>query len=128
MSKTDDGQTQVESFAGSVTQFAKDVALLIREDLESARDEMVEKAKTAGMGAGMLSGSAVAGLLTLACLTVVLIMALSLILAPWIAALIVTVLWALVTAALAMAGKRKFQDVGSPLPEKTIRNVKRELS
>ena len=35
-------------------QLSEDVVLLVRKELESARAEMTEKAKTAGVGVGML--------------------------------------------------------------------------
>ncbi|MBV8808401.1 MAG: phage holin family protein, partial [Acidobacteriaceae bacterium] len=47
----DDGpENQGESFPESLKRFAGDIAVLIRDDLRSARDEMAEKAKTAGVG------------------------------------------------------------------------------
>ncbi|MBV9737804.1 MAG: phage holin family protein [Candidatus Eremiobacteraeota bacterium] len=108
-------------------QFAGDVAILVRDDLKSARDEMVEKAKTAGIGAGMLSGSALTALMTLFSLTALLMIALALAMPAWLAALIVTVLWAIATAVLAWMGKQKIQQAGPPLPEQTIKNVKEDL-
>ncbi|MBV8491786.1 MAG: phage holin family protein, partial [Candidatus Eremiobacteraeota bacterium] len=61
--------TESESTLGTVKQLGADVATLVREELRVARAEMTEKVQTAGAGAGMLSGSAVAGLFTLTCLT-----------------------------------------------------------
>ncbi len=92
-----------------------------------ARQEIAEKVKSAGVGAGMLSGSAITGLLTLGSLTALMILALSLVVAPWLAALIVTVLWAVVTAVLALSGKKKIQDAGPFIPEETIKNVKEDV-
>ncbi|MBV9028233.1 MAG: phage holin family protein [Candidatus Eremiobacteraeota bacterium] len=115
------------SLPASVERFAADLGVLIRSEFESARREMVEKAKAAGVGAGMLSASAVGALFTLACLTALLIAALSLALPVWLAALIVTVLWAAATAALALFGKKKVQDAGPFIPEQTIADVKEDL-
>ena len=124
----DDGpENQGESFPESLKRFAGDIAVLIRDDLRSARDEMAEKAKTAGVGAGMLSGSALTGLMTLFSLTALIILALALVLPPWAAALIVTILWGIATAVLALMGKQKLQEVGPPIPEQTIENVKEDL-
>ena len=108
-------------------QLSEDVVLLVRKELESARSEMTEKAKTAGIGVGMLSGSALTGLMTLGSLTALLILGLSLVVAPWIAALIVTLIWSGVTAFLVLGGKKKIADAGSLMPEKTIEGVKEDI-
>lgn len=125
MSAADDSKDS--SLPASVERFAADLGVLIRSELESARREMAEKAKAAGVGAGMLSASAVGALLTLACLTVLLIAALSLALPVWLAALIVTIVWAAATAALALFGKKKVEDAAPFLPEQTIADVKEDL-
>ena len=117
-----------EKMAASMKQLSQDIIVLVRNELELAREEMTEKAKSAGAGVGMLSGSAVAGFLTLGSLTALLILALSLAVAPWIAALIVTLVWGGVTAVLALSGKKKIQAAGSLLPEQTIENVKEDIA
>jgi len=114
--------------ANDLKQLSQDLVLLVRKELELARDEMSEKAKSAGAGVGMLSGSALTGLMTLGSLTALLILALSMAMAPWLAALIVTLLWGAVTAFLALSGKKKIQDAGSLLPEQTIENVKEDIA
>lgn len=116
-----------ESLTESLKQFGSDISILIREDLEAARAEMLEKAKDAGMGAGMLSGSAVAGLFTLLCLTVLAIVLLAPMMHLPIAVLIVAAVWAGAAVILAVAGKRKMVEVGTPLPEQTIKKVKADL-
>ena len=122
-----DDETMHEGIAGAVKQLAQDVGILVRKELELARAEMAEKARNAGVGAGMLSGSAVAGLLTLGSLTALLIIAISLALPAWLAALVVTVMWGAVTAILAVAGKNKIQRTGSLVPEQTIQNVREDV-
>lgn len=95
--------------------------------MELARREMMEKVKTAGVGAGMLSGSAITGLLTLGSLTALLIVAIGLALPLWLSALIVTAMWAAITAVLALTGKKKIQDAGPLVPEQTIQSVKEDV-
>ena len=48
-----------------VTGVGRDVGQLLRRELESARAELLESAKQAGRGAGLLGGAAVAGELSL---------------------------------------------------------------
>jgi hypothetical protein len=117
----------VDGSENPLKTLAEDLGLIVRKELELARTEIAEKAKTAGIGAGMLSGSAVTGALALTSLTICAILALSLIVAPWIAAAIVTLVWSAVTVALVLAGKKKIADAGSLLPEKTIKNVREDV-
>lgn len=121
------GKPEHEGIGSAVKQLSEDLGILVRKELELARREMTEKAKEAGVGAGMLSGSAITGLLTLGSLTALLIIAISLALPAWLSALIVTVMWAVVTLALALAGKKKIQDAGPLVPEQTIQNVKEDV-
>lgn len=116
-----------EGIAAAVKQLSQDLSVLVRSELELARKEMMEKAKSAGVGAGMLSGSAITGLLTLGSLTALLIIAIAIVLPAWLSALIVTVMWAAVTAILALAGKNKLQDAGPLVPEQTIQSVKEDV-
>jgi len=55
-------------------------------------------------------------------------LALALVVPPWAAVLIVTVLWAAATVTLALLGKRKVQDAGSLVPEQTIENIKEDVA
>lgn len=113
---------------GVVQQVVADVTTLIRHEIELAKTELGGKIKAAGIGAGMLSASAVSGLITLACLTAVGALLLALVLPAWIAVLIVTILWAVVTAALAIVGKRKVENAAPFVPEQTIENIKEDLA
>jgi hypothetical protein len=122
-----DGRPEHEGIGGAVKQLSQDIAVLVRSEMQLARKEMMEKAKTAGVGAGMLSGSAVTGLLTLGSLTAFAILAIALVLPAWLSALIVTAIWAAATAILALAGKQKIQDAGPLVPEQTIESVKEDV-
>ena len=45
----------------------------------------------------------------------------------WIAALIVTILWGIVAAVLAMQGRNKLQEATPPVPEQTRDSVKEDV-
>jgi hypothetical protein len=109
-------------------RLADDLAILVRKEFELARAEIADKVRTAGIGAGLLGGSAITAALALASLTIFAILALSLVLAPWIAAGIVTAVWCAVTVVLAFAGQNKMKDAGSLLPEQTIQNVRDDVN
>jgi len=120
-------ENTVQEFSENLKALASDLGVLLRKDLEDARAEMVEKAKAAGMGAGLASGSLMTGLLTLFSVTVLAMVLLSAAMAPWLAVLIVTVFWAIATAVLALGAKSKFQQAGPPIPEHAIKNVTDDL-
>src|SRR5918998_4209867 len=91
-------------------QLSEDTAKLVRKEVELARAEVTEKGKQAGIGAGMFGGAGVAGLLALGSLTAFLIALLATQMEVWLAALIVTVLWAAVAGVLALVGRNKAQE------------------
>lgn len=108
-------------------QLSEETTTLVKQELELAKAEMAEKGKQAGTGAGLFGGAGVTGLLALIALTLTLIYLLGTAMEDWIAALIVTVLWAAVAGVLALTGKKKIQEAGPPVPEQTVETVKEDV-
>ncbi len=108
-------------------QLSEETTTLVKQELELAKAEMTEKGKQAGTGAGLLGGAGVTGLLALIALTLTLIYLLGTAMEDWIAALIVTVLWAAVAGGLALRGKKELQEAGPPVPEQTVETVKEDV-
>jgi len=113
--------------AEDVKRLAQDITLLVRKEIDSAREEMTSTLKSAGFGAGMLSGSAIAALMMLGSLTAVLILALATVLAPWLSALIVTIVWGAIAALRALSGKKKMQEAVPLVPSETIESIKEDI-
>jgi Putative Actinobacterial Holin-X, holin superfamily III len=88
---------------------------------------MAEKGKKAGIGAGMLTAAGLAALLMLGSLTAFVVLALAEGMPAWLAALLVTLAWAGAALALALVGKQKVEEVGKPVPEKTVESVKEDI-
>jgi hypothetical protein len=116
-----------DELAEPLKQLAGDITVLIRDELAVARQEMIDKAKSAGLGAGMLSGSAIAGFFTLASGSVLVGLLLGFVMPMWAAALVVTILWAAAAAALALAGRKKIGDAAPFVPEQAIADLKEDL-
>ena len=108
-------------------QLSNETTTLVKQELDLAKAEMAEKGKQAGMGAGLFGGAGVTGLLALISLTLTLIYVLGTAMEDWIAALIVTVVWAVIAGALALTGKKKVQEAGPPVPEQTVETVKEDV-
>ncbi len=104
----------------------RDLSLLIRQELELAKAEMRQKGRIALPGLGMMGAAGVVGLLAAGALTAFVILLLSLFLDEWLAALLTALALAGVAAALALAGKERVEEVGSPLPEQTIETMKED--
>jgi len=104
----------------------RDLSLLIRQELELAKAEMRQKGRIALPGLGMMGAAGVVGLLAAGALTAFVILLLSLFLDGWLAALLTALALAGVAAALALAGKERVEEVGSPLPEQTIETMKED--
>ncbi|MGA8487852.1 MAG: phage holin family protein [Gaiella sp.] len=104
----------------------RDLSLLIRQELELAKAEMRQKGRIALPGLGMMGAAGVVGLLAAGALTAFVILLLSLFLDEWLAALLTALALAGVGAALALAGKERVEEVGSPLPEQTIETMKED--
>jgi uncharacterized membrane protein YqjE len=109
-----------------VKDLAGQTSTLIRQEIELAQAELSQKGKQAGKGAGMLVGAAVAGLLALGAVTAALITLLDDVMATPLAALIVTVLWAVVALVLASAGRKSLQQATPPVPQ-TVETVKEDI-
>ena len=127
MAVTDRNDLRERSTGALVKELSRQASTLARQEVELAKAEMAEKGKKAGLGAGVLGGAGVAGLLALGALTAFMILALAEAMAGWVAALVVTVLWAVVAGALALYGRQKLQEVGKPVPEKTVESVKEDI-
>ena len=123
-SRTDDlHERPIGEVASALT---RDLSLLVRQELELAKAEMRQKGRIALPGLGMMGAAGVVGLLAAGALTAFVVLLLSLFLDEWLAALLTGLALAGIAAALALAGKERVEDVGSPLPEQTIETVKED--
>jgi uncharacterized membrane protein YqjE len=102
-------------------------SLLVREEVALAKAELAEKGRRAGRGAGMFGGAAVFGLYGVGALVTAAIVALSLAVATWLAALIVAVVLFAIAGVAALAGKRQVQQATPAMPEQTVETVKEDV-
>ena len=109
-----------------VKELAGQTSTLVRQEIQLAQAEVTSKGKLAGRGAAMLAAAAVAALLALIALTACLIVALDTAVPLWLAALIVTLLWAVIGAVLATRGRTELQQATPPVPQ-TVETVKEDI-
>jgi len=110
-----------------VKQLSEQTSTLVRKEIELAKAELTEKGKRAGMGAGMLGGAGLAGLLALGALTAALILLLAQAMDAWVAALIVAVAYGAVAGGLALTGRDRVREGMPPAPEQTVESVKEDV-
>jgi uncharacterized membrane protein YqjE len=108
-------------------QLSDQTATLVRQELELAKAELAVKGKRAGVGAGMFGAAGVFGLYALGALTATVILALSLAMKGWLAALIVTVVYGVIAGILALAGKSNVSKGVPPVPEQTVETVREDV-
>jgi uncharacterized membrane protein YqjE len=122
------GDLREEPIGELLKRLSNETTTLVKMELDLAKAEMTQKGKEAGEGAGFLGGAGVVGLLALGSLTAFLILLLDGAMPNWLAALIVTVLWAAVAGALALSGKKKLQQATPAAPEQTIETLKEDAA
>jgi Putative Actinobacterial Holin-X, holin superfamily III len=110
-----------------IKQLSEQTSTLVRQELDLAKAELAEKGKTAGIGAGMLGGAGVAGMLALGALSAMLILLLAEAMDAWVAALIVTAIWAGAAGVLALTGRDRVREGMPPAPEQTVESVKEDV-
>ena len=111
-----------------VHDLTQDISTLVRDEMRLAQAELAEKGKRAGVGIGMFSAAGLLAFFGLATLITTAILALSLALPGWLAALIVAVVLFVVAGIVAMAGKSNVQQATPPAPERTIESIKEDVA
>jgi uncharacterized membrane protein YqjE len=110
-----------------VKDLATETSTLVRQEIDLAKAEMTDRGKRAGKGVGMLAAGGVVALLALGALTACFITALDDAMPTWLAALIVTVVYAAIAGALMATGRKQVREAAPPVPEQTIESVKEDV-
>jgi hypothetical protein len=103
------------------------ISTLIRDEIESLKQELVKRLKVAGIGIGLFAGAAVFAYFGAFVALATLVLVLSLFLWPWLAALIVTVVLFGIAGILALIGFRRLQRGMPPVPQSSLDSVKSDV-
>jgi membrane protein len=106
---------------------SEQMSRLVRQEMRLATAELRQKAARVGVGGGLLSAGGVLGFYAGAALVGCAILALALVLAPWLAALIVGAVIGLVAGVLVLIGKKQVQKAAPPVPEEAVASVKEDI-
>jgi Putative Actinobacterial Holin-X, holin superfamily III len=118
---------QEHSTGELVKMMSEQISVLIRDELKLAQLEMTSKGKQAALGAGMFGASGVAAVYGVGCLLACVIIALSGVVAAWLAALIVGAALLASAVCVALVGKQRLQRATPPVPEETVASVKADV-
>ena len=112
------------SLGDLISEVTEDLSTLMRQELELAKAELQQSATRAGKGAGMLGGAAVAGYFVLLFASIALWWAIGAGTGLGWSAVIVAVIWGIIAAVLAAAGRRSLRSVrGLPKTADTVKKI-----
>lgn len=124
-----DGRTDARPSIGELVSMMTDqVSRLVRSEIQLAKVELSEKAKHAGLGAGLLAGAALFGFFAFALLLTTAVLALANVVPAWLSALIVAVVLLVVAGVLALIGKKALDRGVPPAPERAQKSVKADVA
>jgi uncharacterized membrane protein YqjE len=110
-----------------VKRLTEQTSTLARQEVRLAQLELQEKARHAGLGAGMFGGAGIVALYALGALIAGTIILVGTAVAPWLAAVIVAAALALIAGAMALAGRRQVRQATPAAPERALESVKQDL-
>lgn len=111
-----------------VHDMTQQMSTLVRDEMRLAQAEMTQKGKAAGVGIGLFGGAGVVALYGVGALIATLILVLALVIAPWLAALIVTVVLFAVAGVLALVGKKNVAKATPAKPEQALEGLKQDVA
>ena len=106
---------------------ARQVTALVHHEIALAMEELRRKGQRAGLGGGMLGAAVLLSVAGGACITVCVIAALHIVLAVWLAALVVGCMYLMAGGALVLAGRREVLEASPAVPAETIESAKEDV-
>ena len=107
-------------------RLSREMSLLVHQEIDLAKAELVSHGRVAGKGAVALAIAAIFGLGAFGAATAAFIIALALVLPAWAAAVIVMIVWGLIAGVMALAGMKNIQRAAPPAPQ-TVETIKENV-
>ena len=117
---------EARSISNILEDIVANVQTIIRSEVRLAKTEMQEEGIKAGKASGIAVSGGLLALYALGFLLLACVYALEIAVAPWLAALIVTVVVGIIAAVLINVGMKRMKRV-DPRPDKTIHSIKENL-
>jgi uncharacterized membrane protein YqjE len=119
-------RTEDRSLSDLLSEVTGELATLFRKEVELAKVETSEQVSRAAKAGAMLGAAGVVGFLALILLAFAAAWGLAAVMPNGLAFLIVGVVFGIVAAVLASAGKKKIASV-SPVPDQTVKTLKADV-
>ena len=123
-----ESQTQDQTLGALVHQLTQQVPELIRSEMRLAQAEVAQKGKRAGVGIGMFSVAGLLAFFAFGSLVATAILALTLVVDAWLAALIVGAALLLAAGLLALVGKNQVSEATPAKPERAVEGIKEDIA
>jgi Putative Actinobacterial Holin-X, holin superfamily III len=112
-------------------RLSAEVSLLVQQEFQLFRLEMTDKTKDVGKRvageAVMLIAAAVCAVAALGAFTAAIILLFALVVPTWAAALIVTAIYGIVAAIMALVAKQQLSKLKPPIPQQTIETIREDV-
>jgi hypothetical protein len=125
---TEEPHSDRRSIRELIDQLSEDVRALVRAEVSVIRAELEEKVRRLAVGAALVAVAGVLGLVALGAATATAIIALSNVLATWLAALIVTAAFAFVAGIVLLIGVKILRRGVPPAPTESVDSIKEDVS
>jgi hypothetical protein len=109
-------------------RLSDETTALVKDEFALAKAEIGEKVAPVRASAGMIGAAALLAIGAFGALTATLILALATALEPWLAALIVTLVYGVVAVVLALGAKRTLQKARPLSLDRTAQTVKEDIA
>ena len=119
-------RTEERSLSELLSEVTNEIATLFRKEVELARVETSEQVSRAAKAGGMLGAAAVIGLIDLILFAFAAAWALAEVMPTGLAFLVVGVVFGIVAAVLALAGKKRMASI-NPVPNQTVQTLKDDV-
>jgi uncharacterized membrane protein YqjE len=110
-----------------VARLSDDTVRLVRDEIRLARAEMAQKAKAAGVGAGLFGGAGVFVVYGFGLLVAAAVTSLSIVVVPWGAALIVAAVLFVLACTAALMGTQEFGRAAPPFSTEAMQSTREDV-
>ncbi len=127
MTADPDNELRERSTGELLKQLSTETTTLVKQEIDLMKAELAEKAKPAGIGAGMFGGAGVVALYGVGALGAAAVIGIGTLLEPWLAAVIVGVVLLAVAGILALSAKKQVNRATPPRPERALESTRRDV-
>ena len=125
---TTPGSGERPSVGELFSRLSEQSSQLVRAEIELAKAELTAKLKASAIGIGLFAAAGFLAFFAFAVLIATAILGLAQAVPAWLAALIIAVVLLIITAALALVGKKSLDRGMPPKPERATENVKQDVT